>query len=74
MSQRPVKSVTENGYCVKGENALPVELATHDADRQEYFEQYTKALLQAVTEDGVVVKGYFGWSMLTCRAYQNRTY
>ena len=55
-------SVTENGFPVKGENNLPVELAVQDTDRQEYFEQYTKALLEAVTEDNADVRGYFGWS------------
>lgn len=55
-------SVTENGFSVKGENDLPVENAVEDTDRQEYFAQYTQALLEAVTEDGVDVRGYFGWS------------
>lgn len=59
------RSVTENGYPVKGENNLPVELAKEDTDRQAYFKQYTDALLQAVIQDGVVVKGYFGWSEFT---------
>lgn len=55
-------SITENGFPVKGENNLPVEKAIKDGDRQEYFLQYTKALLEAVTEDGADVRGYFGWS------------
>jgi beta-glucosidase len=50
---------------VKGENDLPIEEAVQDADRQEYFQQYTKALLEAATEDGVDIKGYFGWSKYT---------
>ena len=54
--------MTENGFCVKGENDIPVEQAVHDVDRQEYFEQYTKALLQASTEDGADIRGYFAWS------------
>ncbi len=57
-------SVTENGFAVKGENDLSVEEALQDTDRQKYFKQYTNAFLQAVTEDGVVIKGYFGWSEL----------
>ncbi|KAI0084718.1 intracellular family 1 beta glucosidase [Irpex rosettiformis] len=56
--------VTENGFPVKGENGLSLEEAINDIDRQDYFAQYTKALLEAVTEDGVDVKGYFGWSLL----------
>lgn len=39
-----------------------MEQAVHDVDRQEYFQEYTKALLQAVTEDGVDIRGYFAWS------------
>ncbi|KAI0371234.1 beta-glucosidase 1A [Pilatotrama ljubarskyi] len=56
--------VTENGFPVKDENKLPVDKAIHDTDRIEYFEGYTDALLRAVTEDGVPVKGYFAWSIL----------
>ena len=55
-------SVTENGFPVKGETDLPLDQALHDVDRQEYFAEYTKALLEAVTEDGADVRGYFGWS------------
>ncbi|EKM56612.1 glycoside hydrolase family 1 protein [Phanerochaete carnosa HHB-10118-sp] len=56
--------VTENGFPVKGENDLFVEEAVNDIDRQEYFREYAEALLQAVTEDGADVRGYFGWSLL----------
>lgn len=55
-------SVTENGFPVKGENDLPVEKAVLDVDRIQYFEEYTNAVLQAVTEDGVPVKAYIVWS------------
>ena len=47
---------------MKGENDLPVEKAVDDTDRQEYYRDYATALLQAVTEDGADVRGYFGWS------------
>lgn len=56
--------VTENGFPAKNEDILPVEQVVYDVDRIEYFEGYANALLQAVTEDGVPVKGYFGWSLL----------
>ncbi|EMD34834.1 glycoside hydrolase family 1 protein [Gelatoporia subvermispora B] len=56
--------VTENGFAVKNENSLSIEEAIHDADRIEYFHNYANAMLQAVTEDKVPVKGYFGWSFL----------
>ena len=55
-------SVTENGFPVKGENDISVDQAVHDIDRQQYFEQYTQALLQAVTEDGADIRSYFAWS------------
>lgn len=55
-------SVTENGFPVKNENALPIGEAIRDTDRIMYFEGYTKALLDAVKEDGVIVKSYFAWS------------
>ena len=60
--RRCPSSVTENGFCVKGESDLTVEQAVEDTDRQEYYRDYTTALLQAVTEDGADVRGYFGWS------------
>ncbi|KAI0659353.1 beta-glucosidase 1A [Cubamyces menziesii] len=56
--------VTENGFAAKGENVLPVDQVVKDTDRVEYFQGYTDALLRAVTEDGVPVKGYFAWSLL----------
>ncbi|OJT02841.1 Beta-glucosidase 1A [Trametes pubescens] len=56
--------VTENGFPVKGENTLEVDKAINDTARVDYFEGYTDALLRAVNEDGVPVKGYFAWSIL----------
>ncbi|KZT10298.1 glycoside hydrolase family 1 protein [Laetiporus sulphureus 93-53] len=56
--------VTENGFAAKNENTLPREEVLHDVDRIEYFEGYANAMLQAATEDGVPVNGYFGWSLL----------
>lgn len=56
--------VTENGFAAKNENILPVEDVLHDVDRVEYFKGYANAMLKAVHDDGVAVKGYFGWSLL----------
>ncbi|CCM00730.1 uncharacterized protein FIBRA_02770 [Fibroporia radiculosa] len=56
--------ITENGFAAKNENILPLEVVLHDKDRVEYFEGYANAMLEAVHEDGVSVKGYFGWSLL----------
>ena len=41
---------------------MSLEEALRDKDRVEYFDGYTNAMLHAVTQDGVPVKGYFGWS------------
>lgn len=54
--------MTENGFAVKDENNMPIEEALKDADRVHYYEGVTSSLLAAVTEDGVDVRGYFGWS------------
>ena len=56
------RSVTENGFAVKDEHQMPLQEALRDKDRVEYFDGYANAMLQAVTEDSVPVKGYFGWS------------
>lgn len=56
--------MTENGFSVKGENELPIDLALHDDDRVHYFQGTTGALLQAIHEDGVDVRAYFPWSLL----------
>ena len=56
--------MTENGFAVKNENDLPVEDAVHDTDRINYFAGNVQALLDAVNEDGVVIKSYFPWSFL----------
>ncbi|EGO30093.1 glycoside hydrolase, family 1 [Serpula lacrymans var. lacrymans S7.9] len=56
--------VTESGFAVKDENKKTVEEAINDTDRVEYYHDYTKGMLEAVTEDGVDVRGYFAWSLL----------
>ena len=55
-------SVTENGFCVKDEDSLPLEKALQDSDRVEFFSGNLDALLKAVTVDGANVKSYFAWS------------
>jgi beta-glucosidase len=44
---------------------MPREQALADHDRVEYFRGNMEALLATVNEDGVDVKGYFGWSELS---------
>ncbi|KAH8102097.1 beta-glucosidase 1B [Cristinia sonorae] len=56
--------VTENGFAVKDENAMPLEQALHDEPRVQYYRGVTQSLISAVVEDGVDVRAYFGWSLL----------
>ncbi|TFK52902.1 beta-glucosidase [Heliocybe sulcata] len=56
--------VTENGFAVKNENNMPLEQALKDTDRIEYFKGNCEALVKAVHEDGVDLRGYFPWSFL----------
>ncbi|KAH8829764.1 intracellular family 1 beta glucosidase [Flagelloscypha sp. PMI_526] len=57
-------SVTENGFAVKNESVLPRSDVLNDIDRVEYFQAYTKALLEAINVDKVDVRSYFAWSLL----------
>ena len=43
---------------------MPKEQAIKDTDRVNYFRGNTKAILDAVNEDGVDVRAYFPWSLL----------
>ena len=54
--------MTENGFAVKDENYKPLADALQDDARVHYYKGVTEALLGAVNEDGVDVRGYFGWS------------
>ncbi|CDO77449.1 Glycoside Hydrolase Family 1 protein [Trametes cinnabarina] len=56
--------VTENGFAVKDEDAMPVEQALADHDRVQYFKGNTEAILAARNEDGVDIRAYFAWSLL----------
>ncbi|KAL4244934.1 Beta-glucosidase 1B [Abortiporus biennis] len=56
--------VTENGFAVKDENAMPLEEAIHDEPRVTYYRGVTDSLIKAVNEDGVDVRAYFAWSLL----------
>ncbi|KAN0085891.1 Glycoside hydrolase superfamily [Tylopilus felleus] len=58
------KPIMKLGFAVMNKNSKTIEEALNDADREEYYRDYTKAMLQAVIEDSVDVKGYLGWSLL----------
>lgn len=53
--------VTENGWSTAASTA---EQAANDTDRVHYFANYTSEVRRAIEEDGVDVRGYFGWSLL----------
>ncbi|KAF8169515.1 beta-glucosidase [Pholiota molesta] len=56
--------VTENGFAVKDENDMPLEVALVDNQRVHYFQGTTASLIQAIHDDGVDVQSYFPWSFL----------
>lgn len=56
--------VTENGCPCPGENQMAVEEAVRDTFRVGYFRRYLNAISRAIYEDGVVVKGYYAWSLM----------
>lgn len=55
--------VTENGFAGTKEAGASIDIALEDTERQIYFEGYLRSLIEAVKE-GVIIKGYFGWSLL----------
>jgi beta-glucosidase/6-phospho-beta-glucosidase/beta-galactosidase len=43
---------------------MSLEQIVDDKDRQEYLNLYIKALCDASKEDGVLVTGFYTWSLL----------
>ena len=60
----PTFYVTENGTSLKGENDLPREEILNDEFRCWFFRGYIGALADAVSQDGIDIRGYTGWSLL----------
>jgi len=56
--------VTENGTSITGENDMTIEQILDDKFRVEYFRGYIGAMGDAVSEDGVDVRGYMAWSLM----------
>jgi beta-glucosidase len=54
--------VTENGCPCSGEEN--VSTAVDDKFRRWYFGLYLDAISRAIYEDGVVVDGYYAWSLM----------
>ena len=52
--------VTENGWSSR---AMSPEAAAVDQDHIDYMSEYTEQLRLALVEDGVNMRGYFGWSL-----------
>ncbi|MCJ1380629.1 hypothetical protein MMC17_003737 [Xylographa soralifera] len=61
---KPKIYVTENGTSLKGENDLPMEKILEDDFRLKYYQDYTQAMADAVSKDGVDCRGYMAWSLL----------
>ena len=53
--------ITENGWSC---NSFDAHAAAHDTQQVDYFDGYTEQMRLALVEDGVRVKGYFGWSLM----------
>lgn len=62
--------VTEQGFCVKGEQDLPIEKAIHDQERIDYYKGYLKEVIEARNE-GIPVVGYFAWSLADNREFSS---
>jgi len=43
---------------------MPISEAVHDTFRVNFYKDYIKSLIDAITLDGINVKGYFGWSLM----------
>lgn len=56
--------ITENGFPVENESALPLEEQRNDDLRQKYFGEYLKEMVEAVKVDKVNIGGYMAWSLL----------
>mmetsp|Transcript_2477 Transcript_2477/g.7137 ORF Transcript_2477/g.7137 Transcript_2477/m.7137 type:complete len:411 (-) Transcript_2477:198-1430(-) len=53
--------VTENGWSC---NSFTAAAAAADQEQLDYYTGYTEQVRLALVEDGVPVRGYFGWSLL----------
>nr|WPS94687.1 beta-glucosidase [Naematelia aurantialba]WVH01939.1 glycoside hydrolase family 1 protein [Naematelia aurantialba] len=56
--------VTEAGYASKDEHLKTLDQACNDIERANYHTQYLDNLLDAIVEDGVDVRSYFGWTLM----------
>lgn len=54
--------VTENGWSTAGGESMQEGIA--DDGRVAFYANYTSEMRKAINEDGVDVRGYFGWSLM----------
>jgi beta-glucosidase len=48
---------------MKGENEMPIEEATRDLQRINYYKGYLNEVVAAINDDGIDISGYFAWSL-----------
>ncbi|KAG8983628.1 hypothetical protein FRB93_007108 [Tulasnella sp. JGI-2019a] len=56
--------ILENGWSTEDEAQRTLEEIINDTERQDYYAGYLEAMLRAIKEDGILIEGYFGWSLL----------
>ncbi|KAG7561520.1 Glycoside hydrolase superfamily [Arabidopsis thaliana x Arabidopsis arenosa] len=62
--ESPKFMITENGHCDIDYEKKPKLSNLMDLQRTEYHKKHLQSIQQAIQEDGVVVEGYFTWSLL----------
>jgi beta-glucosidase len=60
----PIIYVFENGVSVPHENDIPITEALHDNFRIDFYKGYIQSAIDAITTDGVDLRGYFAWSLM----------
>lgn len=56
--------VFENGVSVPNETLMSIADAVHDLFRVDFYKGYISNMKDAITLDGVDVRGYFAWSLM----------
>jgi beta-glucosidase len=60
----PIIYVFENGVSVPKENDMPIQEAINDTFRVNFYKDYIQNAIEAMTTDGVDLRGYFAWSLM----------
>jgi beta-glucosidase len=56
--------VSEFGFSVYEEDGMPLERATYDIERVDYFVGYLNSFLKLVNEDKINISGAISWGFL----------